>query len=97
MFITKQRTSRPSHLIIAHSNVVLDEFKLLGITIDHNLLFNKYVASLKSNVNQKFYSIKKLFYLSVKIKVQFSKTLIQPHFDYCSSLVVYFYKSTNFT
>ena len=76
MFITKQRSARPSSLIIDGCNVeVVDEFKLLGITIDHNLLFNKYVNRLKSSVNQKMYSIKKLFYLSLNIKVQFFQNL----------------------
>ena len=47
MFITKQRSARPGHLIIDGFSVeVVDEFKLLGITIDHNLIFNKYVDSL---------------------------------------------------
>ena len=32
---------------------VVDEFKLLGITIDRNLHDNKYVVRLKSSVNQK--------------------------------------------
>ena len=72
---------------------VVDEFKLLGILIDHNLFFNKFVDRLKSTVNQKLYSIKRLFYLSLNIKVQFFKTFIQPHFDYCSSLAVYFNKT----
>ena len=94
MFITKQRCARPSSLIIDGFNVeVVDEFKLLGITIDHNLLFNKYADRLKSTVNQKLYSIKKLFYLSLNIKVQFFKTFIQPHVDDCSSLAVYFNKT----
>ena len=48
---------------------------------------------LKLSVNQKLYSIKKLFYLSLNIKVQFFKTFIQPHFDYCSSLAVYLNKT----
>ena len=61
MFITKQRTNSPSYLMIDHSNVVVvDEFKQSGITIDPNLFLNKYVARLKSSVNQKLYSIKKL-------------------------------------
>ena len=35
MFITKQRTARPSSLVIDGCSVeVIDEFKLLGITID---------------------------------------------------------------
>ena len=37
--------------------------------------------------------IKKLFYLSLNIKFQFFKTFIQPHFDYGSSLAVYFSKT----
>ena len=94
MFITKQRAVRPSFLVIDGCNVeVVEEFKLLGITIDHNLFFIKYVDRLKSTVNQKLYSIKRLFYLSLNIKVQFFKTFIQPHFDYCSSLAIYFNKT----
>ena len=47
-----QNFSSPSYLMIDHFNVeILDEFELLGITIDHNLFFNKYVARLKSSVN----------------------------------------------
>ena len=68
MSITKQRAVRPSLLVIDGCNVeVVDEFKLLGITIDHNLIFNKYVERITSSVNQKMYSIKKLFYLSLSI------------------------------
>ena len=94
MFITKQRAVRPNFLVIDGCYVdVVDEFKLLGILIDHNLFFNKFVDRLKSTVNQKLYSIKRLFYLSLNIKVQFFKTFIQPHFDYCSSLAVYFNKT----
>ena len=66
MFITKQRAIRPNSVVIDGCSVeVVDEFKLLGITIDHNLFFKKYVDRLKSSVNQKLYSIKKLFYLSL--------------------------------
>ena len=94
MFITKQHAIRPNSLVIDGFSVeVEDEYKLLGISIDHNLFFNKTVDRLKSFVNQKLYSIKKLFYLSFNIKVQFFKTYIQPHFDYCSSLAVYFNKT----
>ena len=94
MFITKQRAIRPNSLVIDGCSVeVVDEFKLLGITIDHNLFFNKYVDRLQSSVNQKLYSIRKLFYLSLNIKVQFFKTFIQTHLNYCSSLAIYFNKT----
>ena len=86
---TKQRAVRPNFLVIDSCNIdVVDEFKLLVITIDHNLFFNKFVDRLKSTVNQKLYSIKRLFYLSLNIKFQFFKTLIQPHLDNCSSLAI---------
>ena len=91
IFITKQRAVSPNFLVIDGCIVdVVDEFKLLGITIDHNLFFNEFIDRLKSIVNQKLYSIKRLFYLSLNIKIQFFKTFIQPHFDYCSSLAIYF-------
>ena len=42
MFITKQRAIRPNSLVIDGCSVeVVDEFKLLGISIDHNIFFNK--------------------------------------------------------
>ena len=53
MFITKQQAIRPISLVIDGYIVdVVDEFKLLGITIGHNLFFNKYVDRLKSSVNR---------------------------------------------
>ena len=67
MIIIKQRAVRPNFLVDFVDFV--DEFKLFGITIDHNLFFNKLVDRLKSTVNQKLYSIKTLFYLSLNIKV----------------------------
>ena len=68
IFITKQRAIHPNSLVIDGWSVeVVDELELLGILIDHNLLFNKYVDRLKSSVNQRLYSIKKLFYLSLTL------------------------------
>ena len=56
MFITNQRAFRRNFLFIDGCNVDdVDEFKLLGITVDHNLLFNKFVYRYKYTVNQKLY------------------------------------------
>jgi hypothetical protein len=41
-------------------------------------------------VTQKLFATKKIFYLSYSIKLHFIKTFILPHFDYCSSLFLYF-------
>ena len=83
MIITKQRIVLPKSLAI---NVeVVDVFKLLGVTIDHNLFFNKYFdfQSLLSIVSC---TLLKSFFTINEHQVQFFKTFIQPHFDYCSSL-----------
>ncbi len=41
-------------------------------------------------MTQKLFAIKKIFYLSYSIKLHFFKTFILPHFDFCSSLFIYF-------
>jgi hypothetical protein len=72
---------------------VVKNFKLLGVTIDDSLGFHEHVELMKKSVNRKLYSYKKLFYLSLSTKVQFFKSFILPHFDYCFSLYIYFPKS----
>ena len=48
---TKQRVDRPSSLVIDDCNdEVVDEFKLLGITFDNNIFFNKFIDHLQSSV-----------------------------------------------
>jgi hypothetical protein len=71
---------------------VVSNFKLLGITIDNNMNFLDHVRSLRHAVNKKLYSINTLFFLPKSVKVQFFKTFIMPHFDYCLSLLIYFSK-----
>jgi hypothetical protein len=73
---------------------VVDEFKLLGVTLDSKLNFQKHVANIMLSINRKLYSIKRLFFLSFKLKMQFFKTFILPYFDYCSTLSIYFAKTT---
>jgi len=95
MFITKRHTE-VEHIKSIHIDgfevEVVKKFKLLGIMIDHTLSFNDYLIDLKKKVNTKLYSIKKIFYLSLSVKVQFFKSFILPHFDYCLSLVVFLSK-----
>ena len=97
MFITNKRIKQnlPKVIDIDGNQVkVVDTFKLLGITIDNKLNFNKYSCDLRLIINRKLYSIKRLFYLCTSVKVQFFKTFIMPYFDYCLSLLIYFPKAT---
>ena len=54
--------------------------------------FYKQVSCTLKAINTKLFSIKKLFYLSFKVKLQFFKTFILPYFDYCLSLCIYYPK-----
>lgn len=96
MFVSNQKNlNLPKQLSIANNNVeVVDNFKLLGITIDNKLTFLKYVSELRNSINKRLYSIDRLFYLSHKVRLQFLKSFILPYFDYCLSLAIYFPKRT---
>ena len=95
MFLTNKRgITFPSNFVIDKNSVeVVQEFRLLGVNIDNKLNFKKHVENVKCLVNRKLFSIKKIFYLSQSVKLQFFKTFILPHFDYCSSLVIHFSKT----
>jgi hypothetical protein len=71
---------------------VVNEFKLLGVTIDNNLNFDAFVAQQCSSINQRLYIIKRQYYLPEKVKTTFFKAFILLCFDYCISLSIYFSK-----
>jgi hypothetical protein len=96
MFISSKRCKKlklPSAINVQGIDIkVVDNFKLLGVIIDNKLNFLQYACQLKKMINKKMYSIKRLFYLSTAVKLQFFKTFILPYFDYCLSLIIYFPK-----
>jgi hypothetical protein len=96
MIITnKRKVSLPKVIKINDKVIqVVHEFKLLGVTIDDKLKFDKYVSDVKKKVYCKLYSIKRLYQLSFDVKLQFFKTFILPHFDYCLSLCIYMNNQT---
>ena len=100
MFIFNKRNvlnKLPSSILINQTNhtiKVVNFFKILGITVDYELKFLKYVCDLRLAVNKRLYSIKRLFFLSYPVKLLFFKTFILPYFDYCSTLFIYFPKET---
>jgi len=95
MFITNKRAKLPSEIEVDGNLIkTVDNFKLLGVTLDNKLNFSTHCSNLKKIINRKMYSIKRLFYLATSVKIQFFKTFILPYFDYCLSLIIYFPKST---
>lgn len=94
MVITNKRIKIPESFIFNNIEIkCVNEFKLLGVTLDSKLSFNTHVSNLSRCINSKLFSIKRIFYLSTSVKVQFFKTFILPYFDYCSTLMIYFSKS----
>ena len=96
MFVTNKRNiSPPKDFIIENFVVeVVDSFKLLEVTVDNKMTFSKHVSDIKLSVNKRLFSIKRLFYLSYNVKLQFFKTFSMPFYDYCLSLIIYFPKRT---
>jgi len=95
MFVTSKRIKAPKKIEITAgvSVKVVEQFKLLGVTIDNKLNFETYASMIKKrSVNRKLYSIKRLFYLCQSVKLQFFKSFIMP--DYCSTIYYYFPKAT---
>jgi hypothetical protein len=96
MFVTNKIIKAPKEIEISAgvSVRVVEQFKPLGVTIDNKLNFETYASMIKKSVNRKLYCIKRLFYLCQSVKLQFFKSFIMPHFDYCSTLFCYFPKAT---
>lgn len=95
MFVTNKRIKPPKSILTNESIIeVVSRITILGVIVDNKLNFMEYAASLRLTVNKKLFSIKKIFYLSVAVKIQFFKSFILPYFDYCISLTIYFPKAT---
>ena len=96
MIITNKRNIIiPEFIIIDKIKIkIVESFKLLGITIDNQLNFLKHVKELKLSVNKRLYSINRLYHLTFEVKLQFFKTFILPHFDYCMTLLIYYPKGS---
>ena len=95
MFITNKRLKLPKIIQTNGSDIqVVTSVKILGIIIDNKLNFLEYASKLRLIITKKLFSIKRLFFLCTAVKIQFFKSFILPYFDYCSSIFIYFPKTT---
>lgn len=94
MIVSNKRLDIPSYIECNGFKIeVVSKFKLLGVVLDQKLSFLDHVCAVGKAINSKLFAIKKLFYLSLIVKIQFFKTFILPYFDYCLSLIFYFSKT----
>ena len=72
MFITNQRFKHPVTIELLNIKVqVVKTFKLVGVSIDDKLNFSEFVHQTKKDIYKKLFSIKKIFYPSKSVKIQF--------------------------
>lgn len=94
MFITNKLVLTPDSIPYKAYNIgVVTQFKLLGVIIDNKLSFAQQVSATRKTILKKLYSVKRLFYLSFPVKLQFFKSFILPHFDYCIFLYFFYSKA----
>ena len=61
--------------------------KSLGVMIDENLTWHSQVDLITKKVNKSFYVLRRLReFAELKTLVAAYKSLVQPHFDYCSQI-----------
>ena len=66
---------------------IVETEKVLGLHIDNNLTWSVHIYSIAKKISSNLWLLSKLKeYLSTEHRVQFYKTYIQPHIDYCSSV-----------
>ena len=65
----------------------IDNDKVLGIYIDNNLTWSILTQFIAKKISSNLWLLSRLKdYLSLEHRVQFYKTYIQPHIDYCSTV-----------
>ena len=69
---------------------LVHHFKLLGVIIDEHLSFKQHINQASKKINGAMSSKKSKFFLSMETRLQFFKTFVLPHFDYCLSLCIYY-------
>ena len=93
MLITTSQKCLHLHNDILHltyNNDVLNSVeneKVLGVRIDNNLTWSIHINFIAKKISSNLWLLSKLKdYLSTEHRVQFYKTYIQPHIDYCSTI-----------
>jgi hypothetical protein len=86
-----QSKHNPSIQLNNKSVKFVQETKILGITLDNKLKFDKHIAITVSSVNRKTFLISRnLKMFSSKVRSTLFKLFILPYFDYCSTIFIHY-------
>ena len=91
IIVSRSRTSQPPHPPLSLCGTVLEvsnSLKLLGVTIDDKLTFEKYLRSLASSIAQKTGLLRKCYrtFGNDEALLKSFYAFILPCFEYCSSV-----------
>lgn len=65
----------------------MDEFKYLGIILDNKLSFKNHINYIITKISKKIGYLRRIgHHLSSWTKMVIYKTIVQPHFDFCSTI-----------
>ena len=88
--VFKQYNFCSSYMLGKTTITMVQQFKLLGVLLDSTLTFMANVEETCKKVRAALFSLKSKFFLSNETRLQFFKTFVLPHFDYCISLSIYY-------
>lgn len=70
---------------------IVKEIKYLGFMLDNHLLFSGHFEYIKKKILKKLYFFSRVSqHLSLNSRITVYKTIIQPHFEYCPTLLYFF-------
>lgn len=88
----KNINSDQINLIVDNMKIeIVTEVKYLGFVVDNFLKFNSHFIYIQKKITKKLYFFSRVSqHLSINSKITVFKTIIQPHFEYCATIIYTF-------
>lgn len=90
MIVTHKKINRDESKIVIRDMEIerVEEFKYLGVILDQHLSFMSHLGHVKKKLFSKLALFRRLDRnLTAETKILLYKSLVAPHFDYCSSIL----------
>lgn len=76
-------------LIIENKKIeIVKQFKYLGVVLDENLTYKEHFITIQKKISKKLFFFSRIAaQISMKARLTVFNSIIQPHFDYCSTIL----------